>query len=73
MIFLISSCITGLTIFRVIERLGEGYRGYAFGVDKELKKTGAVLGPLIVYGLLRWLRDGTDTDHILFWVALALI
>lgn len=89
-ILLISSSITGLTIFRVIEWLSKSFRGptrdawlasvadkanrgYAFGVDKALKKTGAVLGPLIVYGLLRWLRDGTDADRILFWVALALI
>ena len=86
-ILLISSSITGLTIFRVIERLGKGFRGpprdawlasvadkanrgYAFGVHKALDKSGAVLGPLIAYGLLRWLGDGTDTYRILFWVAL---
>lgn len=86
-ILLISSSITGLTIFRVIERLGKGFRGpprdawlasvtdkdsrgYAFGVHKALDKSGAVLGPLIAYGLLRWLGDGADTYRILFWVAL---
>ena len=86
-ILLISSSITGLTIFRVIERLGKGFRGpprdawlasvadkanrgYAFGVHKALDKSGAVLGPLIAYGLLRWLGDGAATYRILFWVAL---
>ena len=86
-ILLISSSITGLTVFRVIERLGKGFRGpprdawlasitdkasrgYAFGVHKALDKSGAVLGPLIAYGLLRWLGDGAGTYLILFWVAL---
>ena len=86
-ILLISSSITGLTIFRVIERLGKGFRGpprdawlasvtdkanrgYAFGVHKALDKSGAVLGPLVAYGLLRWLGDGPETYRILFWVAL---
>ena len=86
-ILLISSSITGLTIFRVIERLGKGFRGpprdawlasvtdkarrgYAFGVHKALDKSGAVLGPLVSYALLRWLGDGADTYRTLFWVAL---
>lgn len=86
-ILLISSSITGLAIFRVIERLGKGFRGpprdawlasvadkanrgYAFGVHKALDKSGAVIGPLVAYGLLRWLGDGAETYHILFWVAL---
>ncbi len=86
-ILLVSSSITGLTIFRVIERLGKGFRGpprdawlasvadkanrgYAFGVHKALDKSGAVLGPLVAYGLLRWLGDGEATYRILFWVAL---
>jgi MFS family permease len=86
-ILLVSSSITGLTIFRVIERLGKGFRGpprdawlasvagvanrgYAFGVHKALDKSGAVLGPLVAYGLLRWLGDGEATYRILFWVAM---
>ncbi len=86
-ILLVSSSITGLTIFRVIERLGKGFRGpprdawlsavadkgsrgYAFGVHKALDKSGAVLGPLVAYGLLSWLGDGVSTYQILFWVAL---
>jgi len=86
-ILLISNSITGLTIFRVIERLGKGFRGpprdawlssvaskdtrgYAFGVHKALDKSGAVLGPLIAYGLLSWLGDGVSTYQILFWIAL---
>ncbi len=86
-ILLFSSSITGLTVFRVIERLGKGFRGpprdawlsavadkdsrgYAFGVHKALDKSGAVLGPLVAYGLLVWLGDGASTYQILFWVAL---
>lgn len=87
LILLISSSIAGLTVFRVIERLGKGFRGpprdawlsavadkasrgYAFGVHKALDKSGAVLGPLVAYGLLSWLGDGAATYQILFWVAL---
>lgn len=87
LILLVSSSITGLTIFRVIERLSKGFRGpprdawlsavadqgsrgYAFGVHKALDKSGAVLGPLVAYGLLSWLGDGASTYRILFWVAL---
>ncbi len=86
-ILLGSSSITGLTFFRVIERLGKGFRGpprdawlsavadkasrgYAFGVHKALDKSGAVLGPLVAYGLLSWLGEGAATYQILFWVAL---
>jgi MFS family permease len=45
-------------------------RGYAFGVHKALDKSGAVLGPLVAYGVLRWLGDGPATYRILFWIAL---
>lgn len=86
-ILLVSSSITGLTVFRVIERLGKGFRGpprdawlsavadkasrgYAFGVHKALDKAGAVLGPLVAYGMLSWLGVGVSTYRILFWVAL---
>jgi MFS family permease len=48
----------------------KGRRGYAFGVHKALDKAGAVLGPLLAYGLLRWLGDGVASFRILFWVAL---
>jgi MFS family permease len=61
--------VTGLSVFRVIERLGKSFRGpphdarlaaaagkdirgYSFGVHKALDKSGAVLGPLLAYGLL---------------------
>jgi sugar phosphate permease len=74
-ILLVSNSVTGLTVFRVIERLGKGFRGpprdawlssvagsekrgFAFGVHKALDKSGAVLGPLVAYGLLTWLGDG---------------
>ena len=84
---LITSSVTGLAAFRVIERLGKGLRGpprdawlsavadqysrgYAFGVHKALDKSGAVLGPLLAYGLLAWLGEGAATFKILFWVAL---
>lgn len=86
-ILLVSSSITGLTVFRVIERLGKGFRGpprdawlsavadrasrgYAFGVHKALDKAGAVLGPLVAYGMLSWLGEGASTYRTLFWVAL---
>ncbi len=86
-ILLVSSSVAGLSIFRVIERLGKGFRGpprdawlsavaekanrgYSFGVHKALDKTGAIVGPLVAYGLLWWLGDGASTFRILFWVAL---
>jgi MFS family permease len=47
-----------------------GHRGYAFGVHKALDKSGAVLGPLLAYGLLSWLGEGVSTYQILFAVAL---
>ena len=86
LILLVSSSIAGLAIFRVIERLGKGFRGpprdawlasvagsssrgYAFGVHKALDKSGAVLGPLVAYGLLKWLGESASTYRTLFWVA----
>ena len=86
-ILLVSSTVVGLGVFRVIERLGKGFRGpprdawlaavadksnrgYSFGVHKALDKAGAVLGPLVAYGLLSWLGEGESTFRILFWVAL---
>lgn len=85
-ILLVSSSILGLGLFRVIERLGKGFRGpprdawlssiadqktrgYSFGVHKALDKSGAVLGPLVAYGLLKWLGESADTYQTLFWVA----
>jgi MFS family permease len=49
----------------------KGVRGYSFGVHKALDKSGAVIGPLVAYGLLSWLGDGASTYRILFWIALA--
>jgi len=86
-ILLITSSVLGLSVFRVIERLGKGFRGpprdawlsavadkdtrgYAFGVHKALDKAGAVVGPLVAYGLLSWLGEGASTYRTLFWVAL---
>ena len=86
-ILLVSNSVTGLTVFRVIERLGKGFRGpprdawlssvagtekrgFSFGVHKALDKSGAVLGPLVAYGLLTWLGDGAETYKVLFWVAM---
>lgn len=85
-ILLISGSIAGLALFRVIERLGKGFRGpprdawlsaiaaqgsrgYAFGVHKALDKSGAVLGPLVAYGLLSWLGETREGFQVLFWVA----
>ena len=75
-ILLVSASVAGLSAFRVIERLGKGFRGpprdawlssladpatrgYSFGVHKALDKAGAVFGPLVAYGLLRWLGEST--------------
>ena len=86
-ILLVSSSIVGLSAFRVIERLGKGFRGpprdawlsaladpasrgYSFGVHKALDKAGAVFGPLVAYGLLRWMGESASAYRILFWVAL---
>ena len=86
-ILLVTSSVAGLSFFRVIERLGKGFRGpprdawlssvadkanrgFSFGVHKALDKAGAILGPFVAYGLLRWLGDGAATFQILFWVAL---
>ena len=86
MILLVSSSITGLAAFRVIERLGKGFRGpprdawlvsvagessrgFALGVHKALDKSGAVLGPLVAYGLLKWLGESASTYRLLFLVA----
>lgn len=81
-----STSIVSLSIFRVIERLGKGFRGpprdawlssvahqdrrgYAFGVHKALDKTGAVMGPLVAYVILRYLGESPSTYSILFIVA----
>ncbi len=85
-ILLVSSSIAGLALFRVIERLGKGFRGpprdawlsaiaaqgsrgYAFGVHKALDKSGAVIGPLMAYGLLSWLGETRQGFQVLFLVA----
>ncbi len=85
-ILLVSSSIAGLAAFRVIERLGKGFRGaprdawlasladpatrgFSFGVHKALDKAGAVFGPLMAYGLLRWLGESASAYRTLFWVA----
>lgn len=46
-----------------------GIRGYSFGVHKALDKAGAVLGPLMAYGLLSILGDGARTYRTLFRIA----
>ena len=83
----LTTSISGLSAFRVIERLGKSFRGpprdawlsavadeaargYSFGVHKALDKSGAILGPLIAYGLIAWLGDHAPTYRILFWIAL---
>jgi MFS family permease len=44
-------------------------RGYSFGVHKALDKAGAILGPLVAYGLLRRLGETASSFRTLFWVA----
>ena len=86
LILLLSSSVTALGAFRVIERLGKGFRGpprdawlsavadqasrgLSFGVHKALDKAGAVLGPLVAWGLLKWLGESPATYGTLFLVA----
>jgi len=86
LILLVSSSLAGLALFRILERLGKGFRGaprdawlssiaghatrgHAFGVHKALDKSGAVLGPLVAYGLLWWLGESAGTYAVLFMVA----
>ena len=45
-------------------------RGYSFGVHKALDKAGAVLGPLVAYGLLSSWGEKPSTFRMLFWIAL---
>ncbi len=85
-ILLFANSVAALSIFRIIERLGKGFRspprdawlaaiaeksvrGYSFGVHKALDKAGAVIGPLIAYGLLTWLGETASAFTTLFWVA----
>ena len=85
-ILLVSNSVLGLGLFRVLERLGKGFRGpprdawlsaiaphktrgYAFGVHKAMDKAGAVIGPLVAYGLLTWLGESPEAYRTLFWVA----
>ncbi len=85
-ILLVANSVAGLSLFRVIERLGKSFRsaprdawlstiaanevrGYSFGVHKALDKAGAVLGPLVAFGLLWWLGETASSFRMLFWVA----
>ena len=38
-------------------------------MHKALDKAGAIVGPLIAYGLLRWLGEAASTFRTLFWIA----
>ena len=44
-------------------------RGYSFGVHKAFDKAGAILGPLVAYGLLSRLGETASSFRTLFWVA----
>lgn len=45
-------------------------RGYSFGIHKALDKSGAILGPLVAYGLITFLGNNPQSFKILFVVAL---
>ncbi len=47
----------------------EENRGYSFGVHKALDKAGAIVGPLVAYGLLSWQGEIASTFQTLFWIA----
>ena len=48
------------------------HRGYTFGVHKALDKTGAILGPLVAYGLLSFFGQKIGTFKILFIFAVLM-
>lgn len=52
------------------ELASQDIRGYSFGVHKALDKAGAVLGPLIAYGLLSWFGETPAAFHKLFLIAI---
>ena len=43
----------------------QGNRGYAFGLHKAMDKTGAILGPILAYFLLRFLGQSMSTFHLI--------
>lgn len=45
-------------------------RGYSFGIHKTLDKFGAIIGPLIAYGILRQFGQSADTFGLLFKIAI---
>ena len=47
----------------------QSIRGYSFGVHKALDKSGAVLGPLVAYGILTVLGETAATYRVVFRVA----
>lgn len=49
---------------------GHARRGWAFGVHKALDKAGAVIGPLLAFGLLSLLGESAADYQMLFWLAL---
>ena len=52
------------------ELVTQDMRGYSFGVHKALDKAGAVLGPLVAYGLLSLLGETAAAFHKLFLIAI---
>lgn len=51
------------------EMTDESTKGYVFGLHKAMDKTGAILGPLVAYYLLREYGQGLSTFHIIFLMA----
>lgn len=45
-------------------------RGYSFGIHKALDKSGAILGPLLAYGVIRLYGETPDAFRLLFKLAL---
>lgn len=48
----------------------EANRGFSFGVHKALDKSGAIIGPLLAYGWLRWQGESAQAYQTLFSLAL---
>ncbi len=51
------------------EMADESAKGYVFGVHKAMDKTGAILGPLVAYFLLRIYGQSLGTFRIIFVIA----
>ncbi len=50
--------------------VNEKTRGRAFGLHRAMDTAGAIVGPIIAYGILRWLGEVKSTYYSIFYAAL---